>query len=176
MRILDAPIVSCLSLLLANPPCLSPVAASSLPLPPSPNSHGIPTSNGHDYRRSWLVRARNSMIESIWSVTPDSISKAAKVSPCRQANPPQKVLARYGGDVVLRFDVKSHEEAEALASAVHVLFLDVWEFTTDWVDIRISKDVVSFANRILGTSTKPRTRYHRYLAFFQNRCSMLTLR
>lgn len=44
--------------------------------------------------------------------------------------------------MVLRFDIGSIEEAEALAEAVHILFLDVWEFTTDWVDIRLSKDVV----------------------------------
>ncbi|KAL6717131.1 putative metallocarboxypeptidase ecm14 [Lecanora helva] len=58
------------------------------------------------------------------------------------ATPPPTLLAQYGGDLVLRFEISSHEEAEALASAVNVLFLDVWEFTADWVDIRLSKDVV----------------------------------
>ena len=44
---------------------------------------------------------------------------------------------------MLRFEINSLEEAKALAEAVNVLFLDVWEFTTEWVDIRLSKDVVS---------------------------------
>lgn len=45
----------------------------------------------------------------------------------------------------MRFEIKSIEEAEALAEAVIVLFLDVWAFTTDWVDIHLSKDVVSLS-------------------------------
>ena len=44
---------------------------------------------------------------------------------------------------MLRFEINSIEEAKALAEAINVLFLDVWEFTTEWVDIRLSKDVVS---------------------------------
>ena len=60
-----------------------------------------------------------------------------------KAGPPSTLLARYGGDLVLRFEINSIEEAAALAEAVNVLFLDVWEFTTEWVDIRLSKDVVS---------------------------------
>ena len=39
------------------------------------------------------------------------------------------------------------DEAKALSQAIHVLFLDIWEFTTHWVDIRLSKDVVSSEGR-----------------------------
>ena len=52
----------------------------------------------------------------------------------------------------MRFDINSIHEAEALAQAINVLFLDVWEFTTDWVDIRLSKDVVS-SDRNAGNGT-----------------------
>lgn len=58
--------------------------------------------------------------------------------------PPSTLLARYGGDVVLRFKLGTLEDAAALTEAVNVLFLDVWESNSDWVDIRLSKDVVRF--------------------------------
>lgn len=48
--------------------------------------------------------------------------------------------------MVLRFNVSSVDEAKALAEAIDVLILDVWEFTTDWVDIRLSRDIVSLCN------------------------------
>ena len=44
--------------------------------------------------------------------------------------------------MVLRFTIQSIDEARALSDAAQVLFLDVWEFNTEWVDIRLSKDVV----------------------------------
>ncbi|KAI9802610.1 MAG: putative metallocarboxypeptidase ecm14 [Piccolia ochrophora] len=56
--------------------------------------------------------------------------------------PPSNLLARYGGDVVLRFSIKTTAEARALVEATNVLFLDVWEFRDDWIDIRLAKDVV----------------------------------
>ena len=59
------------------------------------------------------------------------------------SRPPPTYLARYGGDLVLRFQMNSVEETKALTEAVNILFLDVWEFTSEWVDIRLSKDVVS---------------------------------
>ena len=43
----------------------------------------------------------------------------------------------------MRFEIRSAEEAQALSDAIDVLLLDVWEFTPDWVDVRLSKDVVS---------------------------------
>jgi extracellular matrix protein 14 len=51
--------------------------------------------------------------------------------------------AKYGKDVVLRFNLSTAEEEKALAEAADVLLLDVWEFTNNWADIRISQDDVS---------------------------------
>lgn len=59
-----------------------------------------------------------------------------------RTGPPPNLLARYGGDLVLRFKINSVDEAKALAEASNILFLDVWESREDWVDIRIAKDVV----------------------------------
>ncbi len=43
---------------------------------------------------------------------------------------------------MLRFTVTTEDEVKALAEATNILFLDIWEFNDDWVDIRIAKDVV----------------------------------
>ena len=93
--------------------------------------------------KSWLSRARDCLIHTIWRIPSDTHLDKANGKTSVPAGPPPTLLARYGGDLVLRFNIKSIYEAEALAQAIDVLFLDVWEFTTDWVDIRLSKDVVS---------------------------------
>ncbi|KAL5351293.1 putative metallocarboxypeptidase ecm14 [Pseudogymnoascus australis] len=55
---------------------------------------------------------------------------------------PATLLAKYGGDVVLRFNITTEEEEAALAEAADTLFLDVWEFTNNWADIRLAEDDV----------------------------------
>ena len=96
-------------------------------------------------RKTWVSYVRDRVIENIWPVrAPSSINRYDR-SQSSRSNPPAKLLARYGSDVVLRFKIQSSQEAEALASAVEVLFLDVWESSADWVDIRLSKDVVRCA-------------------------------
>ena len=110
----------------------------------------IPQQLSHSSQsKSWLSYARDSLIHTIWPIPPRAnFSKANRKDPAI-VRPPPTLLARYGGDLVLRFDISSVDEAEALSQAINVLFLDVWEFTTDWVDIRLSKDVVS-SNRSAG--------------------------
>lgn len=95
-----------------------------------------------DNKRLW-TRLRDGIIQTVWGPPPPS--KAKSTRPCTSStSPPSTLLARYGGDVVLRFKIQTAEEAQALAEATHVLFLDVWEFNNEWVDIRLSKDVVRF--------------------------------
>jgi extracellular matrix protein 14 len=55
---------------------------------------------------------------------------------------PSNPRARYDEDIVLRFNISSINEAEALAEAAAILFLDIWESSSEWVDIRLAKDVV----------------------------------
>lgn len=96
--------------------------------------------------RSLLARTRDRIIQTVWDVpSRTQLNPLNPESSARRPNPPSQVLARYNGDLVLRFEIQFAEEAKALADAVNVLFLDVWEFTTEWVDIRLSKDVVCFS-------------------------------
>ena len=44
--------------------------------------------------------------------------------------------------MVLRFNISSNSDAAAFAEACDTLFLDIWGYTEDWVDIRIDKNVV----------------------------------
>ncbi|KAF1917360.1 hypothetical protein BDU57DRAFT_445087 [Ampelomyces quisqualis] len=102
------------------------------PTAAAPHDHGrlpddVPSSHTH-VPRPWR-RLSDAIIRSIWGLPQSQHS-------VRGADP------RYGDDVVVRFSIRTAEEAEALAAAVDVLFLDVWEFNDDWADLRIAKDVV----------------------------------
>ena len=122
------------------------VNASSLtPLQPTPQlpfqiPHQLPQD---DNASTWLSRVRDVIIQTIWRIPSDHGTSNINCKGSKKTGPPSTLVARYGGDLVLRFEITSIEEATALAEAINVLFLDVWEFTTDWVDIRLSKDVVS---------------------------------
>ena len=86
-----------------------------------------------------LRTLRDAVIERIWTVPTKSKPKSCHTSP---APVPSNYRARYGNDVVLRFKIKTDDEIKALAEAVDILYLDVWEVAQEWVDIRIAKDMV----------------------------------
>jgi extracellular matrix protein 14 len=85
---------------------------------------------------TWL---RDSVIERIWGIDKEKQS-LNKPGP---RPPPEKSWSRYGSDIVLRIEVHNAEEVEALAEAVNILFLDVWDSNENYVDIRLAKEVVS---------------------------------
>ena len=113
---------------------------------PSPPSHlqqplhqepAPPTSRW----RSWS----NRLIDSLFGIEKDSKIGGSidHIALDKGANqPPPHTLARYEGDVVLRFNISTAEEAHGLREAADTLLLDVWEHTQDWVDIRLSKDIL----------------------------------
>ena len=89
--------------------------------------------------QQWRDRA----IRLLWNPpSPEARDPAAIISSHADLTPPTSLPAQYSDDAVLRFRIQSEAEAAALAEAVTVLFLDVWEFSTDWVDVRLSKRVV----------------------------------
>jgi len=87
---------------------------------------------------TFLSRVCGGFIEAIWPYYKKSPSKSSN----SLAGPAGKFQSRYDGDVVLRFKVKSEEEAKQFAEAVDTLFLDVWEASKDWADVRVSKKVL----------------------------------
>ena len=102
--------------------------------------------------RSWLSRTRDSVIRTIWQIPSRQSSTHVDSKTCSKPSAPATLQTKYGGDLVLRFHIKTEEEAKALAEAVNTLFLDVWEFTDNWVDVRLSKDVVDSLLGLLPAS------------------------
>lgn len=93
---------------------------------------------------TWL---RDTAVEKIFGVPPKS---KVQDRPSRQqysSQLPATLLAKYGGDVVLRFNISTSEEEAALAEAADTLMLDVWEFTDNWADIRLREDDVCWSFR-----------------------------
>ncbi|PVH74971.1 putative metallocarboxypeptidase ecm14 [Cadophora sp. DSE1049] len=86
---------------------------------------------------------RDTAIEKLFGLPPTA-NQRSNVKPTRPVTSqlPATLLAKYGGDVVLRFNLSSAAEETALAEAADTLFLDVWEFTNNWADIRLREDDV----------------------------------
>ncbi|KAK6723362.1 hypothetical protein SNK04_002209 [Fusarium graminearum] len=82
----------------------------------------------------YLTKLRDKAIESIFGC-----------KPTQDATPPpvhNQLRAQYVKQLVLRFNVTTSHEEGALADAAARLFLDVWAFTDDYVDIRLHADEV----------------------------------
>ena len=90
---------------------------------------------------TWL---RDTVMNRLFGASPKSAKAGLQKVLSRPSNSPlpANLLAKYGGDVVLRFNLSTPAEEKALAEAADTLFLDVWEFTNNWADIHLSEDAV----------------------------------
>ncbi|USP77665.1 hypothetical protein yc1106_04939 [Curvularia clavata] len=135
--------------------CLAPSLATAAPhdaTAPLPyDAAGTYHSTHNASPRPWR-RLSDAIIRRIWALPADHKSPRCDKRPAA-ANPlGDKLAAQYSDEVVLRFKIRSSDEAAALAKAADILFLDVWEFNHDWADVRISKDVVSSLLALLPQS------------------------
>jgi extracellular matrix protein 14 len=107
---------------------------------PSPYDAGTYATT-HTSPRPWR-RLSDAIIRRIWKLPNDQKSFGSKKGQDADNAIGDHLVAQYSEDIVLRFKIRTVEEASALAEAADVLFLDVWEFNDDWADIRLSKHVV----------------------------------
>jgi extracellular matrix protein 14 len=100
---------------------------------------------------TWL---RNTLIEKLVGPPPKvgkvASNKQSSIQRPASSQLPANLLAKYGRDVVLRFNLTTPAEEKALAEVADTLFLDIWEFTNNWADIRLREDDVHFAYLNLG--------------------------
>ncbi|KHO00909.1 zinc carboxypeptidase [Metarhizium album ARSEF 1941] len=97
--------------------------------------HPSNTDNHHARPFSFLTKLRDSAVELLFGRHPTRNADQHIV--------PSSARAWYTNELVLRFNVTTSEEEIALAHAAARLFLDVWAFTDEFVDIRMHRDEVS---------------------------------
>lgn len=144
------PVCALLSLLLLGP---SFAAAAPHDAAPSPYDAGTYATTHNASPRPWR-RLSDAIIRRIWKLPEDQKSLDGQNTRTAVDALGDKLVAQYSEDVVLRFKIRTAEEASALADAADVLFLDVWEFSEDWADLRVSKDVVPSLLGLLPPSLK----------------------
>ncbi|KAI4653620.1 putative metallocarboxypeptidase ecm14 [Alternaria ventricosa] len=144
------PVCALLSLLLLAP---SLAAAAPHDAAPSPYDAGTFATTHNASPRPWR-RLSDAIIRRIWKLPEDQKSLNGENTQTVVDALGDKLVAQYSEDVVLRFKIRTAEEASALSDAADVLFLDVWEFIEDWADLRVSKDVVPSLLGLLPPSLK----------------------
>jgi extracellular matrix protein 14 len=115
--------------------------------PPNHRSHHVIAETSASPRLfPFLTWLRDGAIELIFGRPP------AKVETATATKFRENLMARYADEVVLRFNVTTLDEEQALSEAAGRMFLDVWAFTKDFVDIQLHRDDVASLLRLVPKS------------------------
>jgi extracellular matrix protein 14 len=150
------------------------ICACVLAVPPAPPGR-LPSLTPQPIP-SWR-RFSNQVIAKFWGQCKEESHTNGKSKGAKSTsdNGSRRAWARYGQDIVLRFNVTTTADAVAITEASRDLYLDVWEFNDNWVDIRLAKNDVclpSHCDQLLALLTQHRSLY--CLVSFQNRYRMRT--
>ena len=107
------------------------------------------TQHGPRLARPFWRTVSDKVIEKIWALD----SNEHKTGLAQHISPWVANLRR-DGDILLRFNVTTSEEVEALADVANYMYLDVWETTGDWVDLRMAEERLPHVLRVLPESLR----------------------
>lgn len=129
---------------------------------PSQSQNRLSPRTQSEHRPIWRSIS-DPIIRKVWGIAQEDVPS----SPLDHSNKQKDAsaqLARHGGEIVLRFNITSAKETAALSEAADTLFLDVWEYTDDWVDVRLAKDIVPSLLGLLPASLQ-----HAHVPLMQER-------
>ncbi|TKX23044.1 metallocarboxypeptidase-like protein [Elsinoe australis] len=138
-----------------------------------PSAQAVP--NHHNIFQQQPLVAQSSQIRSPWRVFSDKIiekvwgiEEQIKSTTGRKGvhweEPPLATKSQHGLDLVLRFNISSTEEARKLAEVANYMYLDIWDHTSEWVDIRMAKDTLPHVLKQL-----PESMQHAHTALLQEK-------
>lgn len=119
--------------------CFLPLV-SSIPSPPRLVEQEPFGSRPETSRPAWR-RLSDRVIEKIWHID-EAAYDTGENRRQQWKEGTRHTRSRHGGDLLLRFNISTPEEAAALANVADFMYLDVWESNHEWVDIRMAKDTV----------------------------------
>lgn len=99
-----------------------------------------PDCPGHAF--PFLKWLRDSAVEAVFG-KPSTRAKSPR---------PATLKSRYHNDVVVRFNVTNSDEEGALAKAAEQMFLDIWSFSPEYVDVRLGRDDMASLSTLLPKS------------------------
>lgn len=114
--------------------------------------------------RSPWRKLSDKLIAKIWDLSDSTIAKPGGVPGVSWTEPPLAKTSLNGEDVVLRFNISTAEEASTFAEVAHHMFLDIWDHTESWVDVRMAKEVVPHVLKQL-----PEEMQHAHVPLFQEK-------
>jgi extracellular matrix protein 14 len=100
-----------------------------------------PPNRGNTALFPFLTRLRDDVIEFLFGQHPTKASQSSSSS-SPSSSYKNNIRSQYANELVLRFNISTADEESSLSDAVARLFLDVWAYNGDFVDVRLHSDEV----------------------------------